>query len=266
MSSEIAQGVYPSVLKDHGIEAALGAVAQRASIPVHVSAAGIQRHPADVESAVYFACVEAVQNAMKHASTATGVWIDVSDDDGVRFDVRDDGPGFVPDGKPHGGLANMRDRMDLIAGRLTIDNAPGGGTRIVGHVMPSLDTAADVSSHAEAPRDRPRPTSGTNELRDELLYEQLLPAVPDSVSRICRELDDVLARSGVADAQRSDIALTVTEAATNVVLHAYPDAPPGTLYAAAALHGRALIVSVIDGGCGMRPRPTAPAPASDLRS
>jgi anti-sigma regulatory factor (Ser/Thr protein kinase) len=241
----IAQGVYPSVLRDYGLEAALRAVARPASMPVHISAAGVARHTVDVESAVYFVCVEAVQNAMKHASAATGVWIEVSDDDGARFEVRDDGPGFVPDDRGHGGLANMRDRLEVVGGRLTIDSAPGGGTRIVGHVMPSLDTGA-VSFHAEAPRDSARPTSGTTELRDELLSEQLLPAVPDSVSRIRRELDDVLARSGVADAQRSDIAVTVTEAATNVVLHAYPDAPPGTLYAAAALHGRALIVSVID--------------------
>jgi serine/threonine-protein kinase RsbW len=144
------------------------------------------------------------------------------------------------------------------AGVSPLDSAPGGGTRIVGRVLPSLGTAADVSLHADASPDSARPTSGTNELHDELLYERLLPAVPASVSRIRRELDDVLARSGVADAERSDIAVTVTEAATNVVLHAYPDAPPGTLYAAAALHGRAVIVSVIYGGCGMRPRPDSP--------
>jgi signal transduction histidine kinase len=254
----VAQGVYPSILKDYGLEAALRAVAQRASIPVHVSAAGVERHPVDVESAVYFVCVEAVQNAMKHASTATGVWIDVSDDDGVRFEVRDDGSGFVPDGKRHGGLANMRDRMEVVGGRLTIDSAPGDGTRIVGRVMPSLATAAGVLLHAERPRDSAHPTSGTSDLRDVLLYERLLLAVPASVSRIRRELDDVLARSGVTVAQRSDIAVTVTEAATNVVLHAYRDAPGGPLYVAAALHVRALVVSVIDDGCGMRPRPDSP--------
>jgi signal transduction histidine kinase len=172
----IAQGVYPSVLRDYGLEAALRAVARAASMPVHISAAGVARHTVDVESAVYFVCVEAVQNAMKRASTATGVWIDVSDDDAVRFEVRDDGPGFVPDGRGHGGLANMRDRMEVVGGRLTIDSAPGAGTRIVGHVTPSLATAADASLPTEAPRDSARPTSGTNELRDELIYEQLLPA------------------------------------------------------------------------------------------
>jgi serine/threonine-protein kinase RsbW/stage II sporulation protein AB (anti-sigma F factor) len=192
---------------------------------------------------------------MKHAPTATGVWIDVSSDDGVRFEVRDDGPGFVPDGNGHRGLANMRDRLEVIGGHLTIDSAPGSGTRIVGRVMPSLGTAAGVSFRAESPRYSASPTAGTSEL---LLYERLLPAVPGSVGRIRRELDDVLARSGVAVARRSDIAITVTEAATNVVLHAYPDTRAGPLYAAATLHGRALAVSVIDDGCGMRPRPDSP--------
>ena len=254
----IAQGVYPSVLKDHGLEAALQAVARRAPVPVHITAAGVERHPLDIESAVYFVSVEEVQNAMKHAPTATGVWIEVSDDDGVRFEVRDDGPGFVPDDNGHGGLANMRDRMEVIGGRLSIDSAPGGGTRIVGCVMPSLGTAAGVSLRAEQPGDSVDPASRTSELRAVLLYERLLPAVSACVGRIRHELDGVLAESGVDAARRSDIAVTVTEATTNVVLHAYPDVPGGPLYAAAALHGRDLVVSVIDVGCGMRSRPDSP--------
>jgi signal transduction histidine kinase len=131
----LAGGVYPAILTDRGLEAALRSLAQRTPLPMHVVAAGVTRHPVQIESAVYFVCVEALQNAMKHATTATGVWLRLTERSGIlSFDVRDDGPGFtLPDG-PQRGFRNMRDRIEAIGGRLTIEATPGRGTRVAGSV------------------------------------------------------------------------------------------------------------------------------------
>jgi anti-sigma regulatory factor (Ser/Thr protein kinase) len=82
------------------------------------------------------------------------------------------------------------------------------------------------------------------------IYEALLPAVPGSVSRIRWDLDRVLSREGVARQRREDIALVLTEAAANVVVHAYVGRPPGPLYASGQLTGQALIILVVDYGRG----------------
>jgi signal transduction histidine kinase len=101
-----------------------------------VVAVGVTRHPIEIESATYFTGVEAVQNALKHARGATGVWIKLSQSrDRLRFEIRDDGSGFVLDREFEGrGLRNMRDRIEAIGGRLTIESKPGGGTRVAGSV------------------------------------------------------------------------------------------------------------------------------------
>ena len=72
---------------------------------------------------------------MKHAPTAAGVWLRLTERSGtLRFEVRDDGPGFTPTGGPQRGLRNMHDRIEAIGGQLTIEAAPGRGTRVVGSV------------------------------------------------------------------------------------------------------------------------------------
>ena len=85
-----------------------------------------------------------------------------------------------------------------------------------------------------------------------LVYEAIVPAVPLSVGPIRRELDDALIALEVASERRADIALAVTEAATNVVLHAYGCLVSGPLYVAATLSGRSVAVTVSDCGRGMR--------------
>jgi signal transduction histidine kinase len=130
-----ADGVYPSVLTDWGLEHALRAVARDVPLRVEVVAEGVTRHPVEIEAAVYFVCVEALQNAMKHAPAATDVRIRLTESSGVlAFEVTDDGPGFVPD--PHGqrGLRHMRERIEAIGGRWSVESAPGSGTRIAGAV------------------------------------------------------------------------------------------------------------------------------------
>ena len=91
-----------------------------------------RRYAAEIENAVYFCCLEALQNASKHAGDAAAVQITVAErDDSVCFDVHDDGAGFDLDAVPAGvGLTTIRDRVAAVRGRVTIDSTPGRGTRV----------------------------------------------------------------------------------------------------------------------------------------
>jgi signal transduction histidine kinase len=127
----LAHGVYPSLLSDRGLADALRGAFLDAPLPVHLDARGVTRHPVEIETAVYFVCIEAVQNAVKHATGATGVWIWLHQDGSLDVEVLDAGPGFAPPDDRDGGLRNMRDRVDAVGGRLSIDAAPGRGTGIL---------------------------------------------------------------------------------------------------------------------------------------
>jgi signal transduction histidine kinase len=132
----LAHGVYPSLLTDRGLPDALRSVAARAPMPVHVVELGVSRHPIEIESAVYFTCAEALQNAIKHAHGATGVWIRLNQTrTSLRFEIRDDGPGFSPTEHTGRGLRNMHDRIEAIGGQITIEAKPRHGTRVVGCVQ-----------------------------------------------------------------------------------------------------------------------------------
>ena len=98
------------------------------------------------------------------------------------------------------------------------------------------------------------------------LYERLLPAVASSVTRVRAELNDALTRWGVAPERLSDVALLITEAATNVVVHAYSTIAPGPLYATAVLRGHTLVVSSSTAARARSPARAGPAPASASRS
>ena len=90
----LAHGVYPSILSDRGLEDALRSVAITLPVPVHLLTHHVQRYSAEVETAVYFACAEAIQNAIKHATGTTALWITLRENTGLEFEVRDEGPGF----------------------------------------------------------------------------------------------------------------------------------------------------------------------------
>ena len=130
----LAQGVYPPLLRAHGLNSALNAVARRAASPVSVSAAGLGRYSNEIESAVYFCCLEALQNAAKHAGGEAGVTVRVaSSDEWLRFAVEDTGAGFDTRLAGHGaGLANMAGRMEAVGGRIRVVSAPGCGTTVSG--------------------------------------------------------------------------------------------------------------------------------------
>jgi signal transduction histidine kinase len=129
----LAAGVYPSLLADRGLEEALRSAALRSPVPASVSVDGEGRYPREVEAAVYFCCLEALQNVAKHAPDASAVSISLRRDGDLRFAVRDDGPGFSLNGSGNG-LMNMRDRVAAIGGTLEIVSAPGAGTEVIGSV------------------------------------------------------------------------------------------------------------------------------------
>jgi signal transduction histidine kinase len=132
---DLARGIYPPLLADKGLPAALEAQARKSSLPVTVQPDGVGRYGPDVESAVYFCCLEALNNVAKYAEAST-VEIHLAHANGeLRFDVIDDGHGFDPSTTDHGtGLQGMADRLDAIGGSIEIDSAPGKGTRVVGRL------------------------------------------------------------------------------------------------------------------------------------
>ena len=129
----LAAGVYPSLLADRGLTEALRSAALRSPVPVSMAVNGDDRYSQDVEAAVYFCCLEALQNVAKHAPEAHAVAISLERNGDLRFSVNDDGPGF--DAETAGnGLVNMRDRVSAVGGTLEINSSPGAGTEIAGHV------------------------------------------------------------------------------------------------------------------------------------
>ncbi len=131
----IARGVYPSLLAERGLPEALHAAALRAPTDTHVSPDGVGRYPQALESAVYFCCLEALQNAAKHAPGASRVTITLREDDRLCFEVTDDGEGFDVRASADGmGLTNMRDRLEAVGGALVIRSEPGRGSVISGTV------------------------------------------------------------------------------------------------------------------------------------
>jgi len=133
----LARGIYPSVLTDHGLSAALSSAALAAPLATSVRAAGSRRYSQEIESAVYFACMEALQNSAKHAHGATRVEIALTLGGVLAFEVRDDGAGFELDGTNGAGgsgLTNLRDRLAAVGGVVRIESAPGRGTLVAGTV------------------------------------------------------------------------------------------------------------------------------------
>lgn len=132
----LLHGIYPPVLRAHGLADALFAAASHSTLPTRVQADSLGRYPADVEAAVYFCCLEAMQNACKHAGERATVRLCVREGPGtLTFEVTDDGAGFDTAGRGLGaGLLNMADRLAAFGGRLRVDSAPGQGTRVTGTV------------------------------------------------------------------------------------------------------------------------------------
>ena len=132
----LAHGVYPAVLVDHGLASALTSVAGRSPVPVRVETALARRFAPQIEAALYFCCLEAIQNAAKHAGAGAAVTVCVHAHAGrVAFEIRDDGVGFDVDGVARGdGLTNLHDRCAAVGGEVNVVSVPGAGTTVTGEV------------------------------------------------------------------------------------------------------------------------------------
>src|SRR5262245_59274621 len=132
---ELARGVYPPLLADKGLAAAIDAQARRSPLPVRVESDGIGRYPQEVETAVYFCTLEALQNAAKYADPQEVVVRLREEGDQLVFTIEDDGRGFDQDTTELGsGLQNMSDRLASLDGQLFVDSRPGEGTVVEGRL------------------------------------------------------------------------------------------------------------------------------------
>jgi signal transduction histidine kinase len=132
---DLARGIYPPLLADRGLGPALEAQARKSTVPVVVEADGVGRFHQDTEAAVYFSCLEALQNVAKYAEASRATIALRHREGALEFSVIDDGRGFEPDAVAHGsGLQGMADRLDAIGGTLAVDSAHGSGTIVRGRV------------------------------------------------------------------------------------------------------------------------------------
>lgn len=142
-----AHGIYPPLLADEGLEAALREIARRWHVPLNVDLEDVGRLSEDRETAIYYCCLEALQNVAKHAGdhavASLRLWRDAK---AVRFSVRDNGVGFVSrPGTKGAGLTNMVDRIGAVGGTLAVRSAPGEGTTVLGRVaVEASDRVGDV--------------------------------------------------------------------------------------------------------------------------
>ena len=132
---DLARGIYPPLLADKGLPAALEAQARKSPVPVAVVAGDLGRFPQDIEAAIYFSCLEALQNVTKYAE-ASHVEISLDRSNGrLSFAVTDDGVGFDPASESHGsGLQGIADRLDALGGSFEIVSTVGVGTAVNGSV------------------------------------------------------------------------------------------------------------------------------------
>jgi signal transduction histidine kinase len=130
---DLARGIYPPLLADHGLVAALESQARKAAVPVRIEADRVARYSQDAEAAIYFCTLEALQNVAKYAG-ATQASVRLREEDhALVFEVSDDGVGFDPDARGYGtGLQGMADRLAALGGELAVTSAPGRGTTVAG--------------------------------------------------------------------------------------------------------------------------------------
>jgi signal transduction histidine kinase len=129
---ELAAGLHPRELTDHGLAEAVASLARRSPVPVDLEIP-VGRYPVEIEAAAYFVCSEALANIAKYASAAR-VAVEVTAGDGVlRVEVADDGVGGADPARGTG-LRGLADRIEALGGTLTVESPPGEGTRLVAEI------------------------------------------------------------------------------------------------------------------------------------
>ena len=132
---DLARGIFPPLLADQGLGPALESQARKAALPITVETEGVTRYPQDVEAAVYFSCLEALQNVAKYAAASRATVRLARSDGALTFEVEDDGVGFDPGTVTGGtGLQGIADRLAALGGALEVRSVPGRGTTIAGRV------------------------------------------------------------------------------------------------------------------------------------
>lgn len=150
----LARGIYPSQLEAGGLAAALREVAVAAAIPVHIATGALRRYPPELEAGIYFCCLEALQNAAKHAGDDAEATVHIGERAGlIEFQVRDNGRGFDTSAptRPTGGVQNIIDRVGALGGCVAVHSGPGKGTVITGSIPISalpVSAATDQDSGA----------------------------------------------------------------------------------------------------------------------
>jgi signal transduction histidine kinase len=132
-----AHGIIPPLLAERGLAAALADAGQRAGLPTSMDVESVGRCDPGIERAIYFCCLEALQNAAKHAGTGAPTRLTLRREvDNLCFTVCDDGVGLSPGGKfsDGQGLRNMRERIEAVGGELEIVAGANGGTNVTGRV------------------------------------------------------------------------------------------------------------------------------------
>jgi signal transduction histidine kinase len=141
---DLAHGIYPPLLADLGLGAALEAQARKATVPVTVEASAVGRHSQEIEAAVYFCVLEALQNVAKYAQAPVARVTLCQEGPCLAFTIADDGTGFDPATTPMGtGLQGITDRLAALGGTLDIASAPGHGTQVTGRVPAARGASAD---------------------------------------------------------------------------------------------------------------------------
>ena len=132
---DLARGIYPPLLADQGLVVALSAQVRKSPIPVEVESHGVARYRQDVEAAIYFSALEALQNVAKYAGASKAVVRLSAHTDNLTFVVEDDGAGFNPSTTSYGtGLQGIADRLSALGGTLEIRSRPGQGTIVTGRL------------------------------------------------------------------------------------------------------------------------------------
>jgi signal transduction histidine kinase len=132
----LAHGIYPTILRERGLGDALRAAATTAPLQLTIEDDGVGRCAPTVEAALYFCCLEAIQNAAKHAGPGSRVSVTLRERGGLLdFEVADNGPGIQPSAKWSGiGFTSMRDRIGAVGGEVEIVSLPGLGVTVRGSV------------------------------------------------------------------------------------------------------------------------------------